>query len=101
MRLRRKGRYIEVSKWFYFQELAPNHKSRKTKIWSLRTIKGNNPYGRISWSSDCSKYCFYPYMKTVFDEQCLRRIANFCKTQTEIHKTKGAYHEKDCKVTTL
>ena len=60
---------------------------KKTRLWWVES--GNACLGRIKWFSHWRKYCFYPDDLTLYDPSCLREIADFCDTQTKIHKEKG------------
>lgn len=61
--------------------------SGKTKIWWVMT-KGDNviKLGVIKYYSHWRKYSFFPEPRTVFEQDCLRNIAQFCEYQTTSHK---------------
>jgi hypothetical protein len=40
----------------------------------------------VRWFSRWRKYAFYPGRETVFEEDCLREIADFCETRTREYK---------------
>jgi len=55
-------------------------KSGRTKTWQLR-----NKYDeRIAWETRWRKYSFYPW--PVYEQTCLREIAEFCEKMTKAHK---------------
>lgn len=58
-----------------------------TRRWELTTLDGS-PLGRISWYSPWRKYCFSPFPESIFDDSCLREIAEFCAVMTRVHKEK-------------
>lgn len=74
------GDYID----FNFLKTTP---SGKTKIYSV-TAKdvGNTILGTVSWFGRWRKYTFWPMEDTVYEENCLRTIAEFCETITKDHK---------------
>lgn len=67
----------QQTKWI---EFVIQHKpeNRKTDIYLVQT-KGDNPItiGCIKWYGSFRKYSFFPYENTVFENQCLKDIANF------------------------
>lgn len=72
--------------WITFSH-AGRSKSGKTEIWIVHPK--DNPHatlGMISWYSPWRKYVFSPAPGTVFEEDCLRTIAEFVEAQTRQHK---------------
>ena len=76
------------SKYIKFTDERPSL-SGKTKIWIIRTKEGNAVLGTIKWFANWRYYGFYPESETVFEQQCLRDIANFCEEQTKLQKAKS------------
>ena len=74
-----------MAKWIEFVPVAatPSH---KTKRWVVRPKDGSNPVGGISWYGPWRRYVFSPAAATVFEEQCLRDIAEFVADQTREHR---------------
>jgi len=68
-------------------ELFSESKSGKTKIWNVVTQIGSKILGTISWYGAWRRYCFYPLFGdiTIFEETCLRDIADFIEQQTREH----------------
>jgi hypothetical protein len=62
--------------------------SGKTMIWEVITNDGNTRLGIVSWFGRWRKYAFYPNGGTVFEEKCLREIAEVCETITKLHRKK-------------
>jgi hypothetical protein len=61
--------------------------SGKTQIWTVRaTLQAGAILGMIRWHGAWRKYAFYPNKDTLFEEDCLRDIANFCEGQTKQHR---------------
>lgn len=60
--------------------------SGKTKIWEVMTVDGQTVLGSVKWFGRWRKYSFAPASDTVFEEQCLRDIADFCQEQTALKR---------------
>ena len=61
----------------------------KTKKWRVVNKYYNDiDLGGIAWFGKWKKYAFFPNKGTVYDETCLREIAEFCVSQTRLHKEK-------------
>ena len=74
-----KGTYI------YFRNMGTS-KSGKTSIWHVITAASTDPIGIIKWFFRWRRYSFFPVAETVYEETCLREIAQFCETITKEHK---------------
>lgn len=80
-----------MAKWIEFVECKPFPfpvgKPKITKIWHVQT-KGINPniLGEIKWYSGWRKYCFFPDEGSLYEQECLRDIAEFCEQTTIAHK---------------
>lgn len=59
---------------------------RKTKVWAVMTLDGTACLGRVAWFGPWRKYCYFPTEKTVYEQDCLRRIAAHCEESTRIYK---------------
>ena len=71
-----KGTYIT------FAERPPKP---KTKVWAVLS-QGGAEIGTVCWYGPWRKYCFMPAYSSVFEQVCLREIAQFCETETRNHK---------------
>lgn len=69
--------------WIRFDELTPNP---ATKRWAVMPKDGPDRIGIISWYGPWRKYCFFPTPETVYEQVCLREIADFCEVQTAMHR---------------
>jgi hypothetical protein len=80
---------MSESKYIDFEFYAESD-SKKTKIFGVVTKIGAKQLGKISWYGPWRRYCFYPIFGdiTIFEETCLRDIANFIEEQTKEHKEK-------------
>lgn len=76
-----------MAKWMSF-EWDENTKSKITKVWTVIANQSNFVLGQIKWHSGWRRYCFFPNPNTLFEQDCLRDIANFIESETTIHKEK-------------
>jgi len=60
----------------------------KTKVWWVVSKYDDIQLGTIAWFSRWRKYSFFPKGDTVYEWVCLREIADFCSSQTQLHKEK-------------
>ena len=67
-------------KWIEF-ELLPQIDNKKTKIWMVRATQGGVYIGEIKWYSGWRTYAYFPIENTVYEDDCLRDIANFINEQ--------------------
>lgn len=64
---------------------VPHH--GKTRRWSVEAKKNHDELGLIQWYGTWRKYAFCPYGNRVFEEICLREIAEFIEARTLDHKS--------------
>jgi len=74
-------------KWIQFFEQPPIP-GRKTRIWLIAVKDGQGLLGSIAWYGPWRKYVFAPtpHATTVYEERCLRDIADFIQTRTKEHR---------------
>lgn len=63
--------------------------ARKTKVWLVKTRETEllgTPLGTVRWFGRWRKYCFFPFADTVYEEVCLREIAEFIVDRTKDHR---------------
>ena len=65
----------------------PRPSAPKTKVWAVCS-KDGGIIGRVSWYGPWRKYCFFPQPDTVYEQICLREIAQFCERETQKHRSK-------------
>lgn len=70
--------------WIEFVD-AGTSPSGKTRRWNVRTRDGGH-LGGVSWYAPWRRYAFNPAPSTVYEQDCMRTIADFCETQTRDHK---------------
>ena len=71
------------SKWITFQEAVPKP---KTKVWHVLSRDQQASLGIVQWHGPWRRYAFFPYGFCVFEEQCLRDVAEFCEGKTREHR---------------
>ena len=59
----------------------------KTKAWAVRTKYGES-LGTVAWYSPWRQYAFRPEALTLFEQDCLRDLAQFMEDRTNEHKAK-------------
>lgn len=57
---------------------------RVTKTWNVSSA-GSGSLGLVGWYSPWRKYGFHAN-PCIFDETCMREIAEFCEKKTREHK---------------
>jgi hypothetical protein len=67
----------------------------KTLVWEVRTkasVKGEGGrfLGEIRWFGRWRGYAFYPYMDTLYEQRCMREIADFVEAQTRAKRKEWA-----------
>ena len=77
-------KYNRKPKWIKFVESS--FKSAKTKRWAVCTDR-DGAIGWIRWHGRWRKYAFFPNGCTVYEQDCLRDIAEFIESETKEHKT--------------
>ena len=73
----------------YLHAASPTaSKTGKTKEWLIYSGKdgADTLIGHVSWFGRWWRYAFYPEDDTVFEQGCMRELADFCELQTENHK---------------
>lgn len=73
-----------MAKWIKFD--LQNTPSRKTKVWVVWSSKEDfegNELGQVRFYPQWRKYAFFPTAQTLFEQDCLRDIADFCETATK------------------
>ena len=61
-------------------------KTRKTKIWTVRSSETGYFLGWVKWHAPWRRYAFYPHGDTLFEETCMREIAQFLEDATRRRK---------------
>ena len=76
-------------RWIEFEVIEPpedlNYKP-KTQRWAVQTKDTYLQLGIVRWHNSWRKYAFFPYEGTLFEQTCLRDIANFIEDETKKHK---------------
>ena len=64
----------------------PDAPKPKTKVWRVVSKYETGQLGWIGWYAPWRKYSFYPEAGTLYEQVCLREIADFCERKTKEHK---------------
>jgi hypothetical protein len=70
----------------YFRNVGKATEKAKTDSWFIYAKDGSTGLGAIRWFGRWRKYCFFPMAETVFEENCLRDIAEFIVKITKEYK---------------
>jgi hypothetical protein len=63
---------------------AGQSRSKKTGIWDVRTVVGiRQRIGQVKWFAPWRRYVFIPETDTLYDEKCLKKLAEFCEAATK------------------
>jgi hypothetical protein len=74
--------------WIRFEEREPSA-SGKTKRWAVCSHTSQDSLGIIAWYTPWRKYCFHPGGNTIYEQDCLRDIADFCEAATRNHRPRS------------
>jgi hypothetical protein len=69
--------------WIRF-EIEGYSKSGKTATYAVLTLDGVT-LGVVRWMGRWRKYAYWPANYTVYEQECLRVIADFCERKTSEH----------------
>ena len=83
---------MSESRWITFVEDTPQ--AWVTRYWKVLSKEGGNFLGGIKWFGAWRKYCFFPEQATIFEQDCLRDIADFCEAQTYGRKAERAIEKE-------
>ena len=72
-----------MAKWIQFVEFPA---AGKTRNWTVTANEGGAVLGIVKWYIPWRKYCFFPERNCVFEQDCLRDIAEFCEVRTKTHR---------------
>lgn len=64
----------------------PGPPKPKTKTWRVSSRLNGSFVGAVLWHGPWRRYVFAPEPSTVFEEDCLRDIADFCELQSDQHR---------------
>lgn len=71
--------------WITFK-LNDRRMKAKTDTWEVWSLDEASHLGQIRWYSPWRKYCFFPAGECVFEQDCLRHIAEFIESETTKHR---------------
>lgn len=59
---------------------------KKTHFWTVVPKSDGPEIGEVKWYAQWRKYCFYAAGYAIFEEVCLREIAEFVEARTREHR---------------
>ena len=59
----------------------------RTRVWRVHSAQHGGELGTIKWFGRWRQYTFNPEPGTTFNPDCLREIASYCFTRTQLHRT--------------
>jgi len=74
-----------IPKWIKFVLIE---QKEKTEVWAIHTKDFGTFLGTVKWFPSWRKYAFFPDASTVYEQDCLRDIANFIENEMEKRKKK-------------
>lgn len=79
---------MDITEGTYIKFLLMEPKQdRKTKQWQVANKEMDDVLGLVSWYAPWRKYTFSPAnYGMVFEQVCLREIADFIEAQTKAHR---------------
>ncbi len=77
------------SKWITFEEFGRST-TGKTVVWEVVEKASQGVLGEVKWFGRWRCYGFFPKLETVFEQQCLRDIADFCEQQTRAQRGRAS-----------
>ena len=79
-----------MPKWIKFESVLHHNPKAKTKIWRVRNKENDSILGEIKWYGAWRKYAFFANVvadNIIFEQVCLRNIADFVEKATLKHKS--------------
>ena len=73
------------SEFLNFYDTGVLSEGAKTHKYEVKSRLNGTLLGYVKWLNQWRRYCFYP-IDAVFEETCLRDIAEFIEQRTMIHK---------------
>ena len=78
----------DVKQTYIRMVLVPVPPKMKTKVWLVEALRDGAVLGQVKWFGRWRKYAFYP-IDAIFEQVCLREIADFIEAVTREHRAKG------------
>lgn len=75
-----------MAKWLIFINDPERAANRKTRVWAVVNKDNGSELGIVEWYTGWRKYVFVPHASTLYEQDCLRDIADFCEQATRDQK---------------
>jgi len=79
-----------VEKYIRFEDCGVSE-TGKTRIWRIFNFHHNQVVGWIKWYGGFRRYCFYTEEAAIYDNDCLRLVADFLEEQMKARKPAKQY----------
>lgn len=70
-------------------KFVPAPPKPKTLVWWVVNKYDDGQIGWVGWYPGWRKYSYFARPETVYEQVCLREIADFCERKTREHKLKA------------
>jgi hypothetical protein len=87
---------MSEAKWVHFD--LQNRHDLKTKVWIAWSGKEGfegTELGQVKFYPQWRKYSFFPALQTLFEQDCLRDIADFCAAETALWRKSLSLRKAD------
>lgn len=75
-----------MAKWVSFN-LEERRRGARTDVWHVWNLRNPPSHlGVVKWWTPWRRYCFFAEALTVFEQDCLRDLAQFVEQQTVQHR---------------
>jgi len=81
-------------KWIKFKLAGRAESNLLTEVWNIETIEDQRWLGQVRWFGRWRRYALFPATGSVFEQDCLRDIANFCEEQTTARRALRASRKR-------
>jgi hypothetical protein len=75
-----------MAKWVSFKLEEPRRRELKTDVWHVWNLGESAHLGVVKWYGPWRKYAFFPAAETLYEQDCLRDIAEFVESETVQHR---------------
>lgn len=75
---------MKVEHYLIFEDKGLLSKNAKTRKWVV--LAHNKILGGIKWYPPWRRYAFFPAYPTLYEQDCLREIADFIEAETRKRK---------------
>lgn len=74
----------------------PPKKGAKLPVYAVLTAAAQTPLGVVKWHGAWRQYAFFPYAETLYEPTCLRELAAFVESCTQLYRDVRAGRKSAC-----